>query len=284
MFASLTITVPTTLSGLTINELLQNKWLLSSSVIEQLQREKRIVVDGHKHFDWKTYTVTDNSQIEISLPIPFDFPVVPTEFPLTILYEDEHVIIVNKIEGRLALAVDETSKNTLQNGVEAYLRSQEHPLFHAYAIHDLEQDISGAVIFAKHPLILNLLLHQLQQKQLYGVYWTKVDSVMGGTYGKIQASISEEHDEINAKGTKAITHYEIIKRDRAANTSILEITIDTAIKHQIRLHLDSIGYPIKKITIAGMKRPLLHLKELHFHHPFMDQFVKASTPIPFEFE
>ena len=209
---------------------------------------------------------------------------------LQIIYEDKYLIVVNKKSGILTISTDKEKENTLYSKVKEYLKKQNKNN-KVFIVHRLDKDTSGLVIFAK----------SMQIKKILQDNWNKV---IRKYVGIVNCIIPKEKDVIknflaenkmhyvyctnNKKGKLAITEY--IKLDSNKKYSLLLINILTGRKHQIRVQLSDLGYPLvgdtkySKIKNKGIKRLYLHAIYLEFPHPITKEIIKLKTEIPSSFD
>ena len=222
--------------------------------------------------------------------LTFDFTdfkskeVEPYPGNLTILYEDQDLLMVDKPSGML-VHTDGNTLDTLTNRVKAY--TMNHPnVLDALPVHRIDVDTSGIVLFAKNPLEHAYLSHAMEHHDIHKTYHCLVEGVIKDEQGVIQTSIGKDrHSQrqiITSKGQSAYTEFRVIKRYQ--KTSLLHVVIKTGRKHQIRVHLTSIGHPIVGDTLYGATkapRLMLHHHELVLIHPLLRKSIRVQSPSPF---
>ena len=205
---------------------------------------------------------------------------------LDILYEDKYIIIVNKEAGLLTIASDKEKIKTLYHEVSTYLKKQNKNN-KVFIVHRLDKDTSGIVLLAKNKKVKEELQNNwhLFKREYYAVVYGNVLK----KFGTIKNYLSETktylvHKSNKKYGKLAITHYQKIKSN--SKYSLLKINIETGRKHQIRVHLNDLGYPIvgdklyNKIKNKGLKRLYLHASSLEFIHPISKEsmFINSTYP------
>lgn len=209
---------------------------------------------------------------------------------LNIVYEDKDIIVVNKPSGLLTIATDKEKEKTLFHKVYMYIK-KKNKNNKIFIVHRLDKDTSGLVLFAKS----EKLKMQLQKD------WDRL--VKERNYvAVVHGSIAKEQDEIvsylketktlltyscnNPKeGKKAITRYRtVLKND---NYSLLDISLKTGRKNQIRVHMNDIGYPIvgdrKYGKKDGFRRMYLHAYKLSLIFPKTNKLMSFEVDIPSQF-
>ena len=208
--------------------------------------------------------------------------------PFIILMEDEHIIIVDKPAGVLSIATDKEKLKTLYRKVSDYVKASNEEKKPIFIVHRLDKDVSGVMIFAKDPTTKRTL--QDNWAGAVKVYRAVVAGSPPQKEGTITSWLCENsaHNVYACKqGTegaeKAITHYKMLKS--VGGKSVMEIKIETGKKHQIRVHMASLGCPIvgDKLygtRVSGLSGIALHAITLEFEHPVTAERVKIKSPVP----
>lgn len=212
---------------------------------------------------------------------------------LEVLYEDNHLIVVNKMPGEIVQG-DKTGDKTLAEDVKKYIKQKYKKPGDVFLgiVHRLDRPTSGAVIFARTSKALVRLNKMLQDKEIRKTYWAIVGKrppVEKGTlthYIKKNESKNKSyaHEHKVKGGKEAILHFELISASKRYN--LLEIELETGRHHQIRAQLSLIGCTIKGDLKYGASRSnsdgsiSLHARRLNFIHPVKKEQVTvvASTP------
>lgn len=218
-----------------------------------------------------------------------DYPehnVTPWNFPIEVMYEDEHLIVINKPIHLKTHPNEPTEYKTALNAVQYYMQSQGETQS-PYVVHRLDKETSGLLLFAKNPIVLPLLTRQLEQKNMHRDYealatgYLKHDLTIDKPIGR------DRHDKrkrrIDANGQRAITHVTVLKHENK-NTRI-RCTLDTGRTHQIRVHLQSINHPLLGDPLYNVAtsatRLYLHAYRLRFTHPFTFETIDINCKTPF---
>lgn len=154
-------------------------------------------------------------------------------------------------------------------------------------IHRLDQDTSGAGLFAKTPLAGAMLDRMMEAREIKRVYTALVHGKMKKPKATISAKIGRHRHHptrrrVSATGKDAITHYEVTAYFPKMNLTKVDCWLDTGCTHQIRVHLAYIGHPLAGDTLYGGKpifpRQALHAKELKFIHPITEEKIDVFAP------
>ncbi|MFR6223655.1 MAG: RluA family pseudouridine synthase, partial [Lactococcus lactis] len=193
-----------------------------------------------------------------------------------ILYEDEHLIVVNKPEG-MKTHGNTADELALQNHVAAAINQE------VFVVHRLDQATSGAVLFAKNQFVLPILGKMFEENKIHREYLALVKGHFSENQFTIDRAIGQNrHDKnkriLSAKGQKAVTHVEIIKK--FTDKTLVKCTLDTGRTHQIRVHLSSLNHPIIGDALYGQKsqeRMMLHAGKIIIPHPFENKILEISA-------
>ena len=212
---------------------------------------------------------------------------------LTILYEDNHVIVVNKKASDIVQG-DKTGDETMPDTIKAYLKEKYQKPGNVFCgvVHRLDRPTSGAVVFARTSKALERLNAQFRDKETNKVYWAIVESKpekasatlihylkKNEKQNKSYASLTE-----TPGSKKAILHYQLIASSDKYH--LLEVRLETGRHHQIRVQLSTIGCIIKGDVKYGARRSNpdgsvgLHARTLTFNHPTTKEVISITAPVP----
>ncbi len=209
---------------------------------------------------------------------------------LSILFEDEHIIVIKKDAGLLSVASD----NGKDTEVTAYRQLMAHVRLEAqssriFVVHRLDRDTSGVMLFAKSEAVQQKLQSTWQESVQERLYVALVEGIVKQEQGTVKSWLKESktlrmYSSAHPNdGQLAVTHY---KRLRAGNGhSLLEVNLETGRKNQIRVHLSDIGHPIaddKKYgaAVKTIGRLGLHARVLAFVHPATNKLMRFETDVP----
>ena len=210
-----------------------------------------------------------------------------------ILFEDNHLIIINKRSGALVQG-DKTGDKTLGEHIKEFLKKKYNKPGDAYlgVIHRLDRPTSGVVIFAKTSKALTRLNEQFKERMVDKKYWAITEKNNEARFGKLENWILK-----NSKQNKSYIHlkkvsgskiaklkYQLIKELK--NYLLLEVVLETGRHHQIRAQLSEIGFIIKGDLKYGSKRSNkdgsidLHSYQVVFKHPVTKNIINIKAPLP----
>ncbi|MBM3452876.1 MAG: RluA family pseudouridine synthase [Bacteroidetes bacterium] len=212
---------------------------------------------------------------------------------LEILYEDNHVIVVNKKASDIVQG-DKTGDVTLPDLIKAYLKEKYNKPGNVFCgvVHRLDRPTSGAVIFARTSKALERLNKQFRDKETNKVYWAIVEQKPEKNSDRLVHSLRKNENQNksyvcdkNTNGAKeAILTYHFLKS--SDNYHLLEIELETGRHHQIRVQLSTIGCMIKGDLKYGSKRSnqdgsiCLHARKISFIHPTSKEQIEITAPVP----
>lgn len=216
--------------------------------------------------------------------------IIRTEMDLSILYEDEDILVINKPAGMPVHPSAGNYENTLANGIAWYF-TQKGEDFVYRCINRLDRDTTGALILAKNPLSAAILSVQMKKRQIRRTYLALVDGVPDSS-GTVDAPIARMDGsvitrEVNFQtGETAVTHYELLAA--GPRYSLLELHLETGRTHQIRVHMKYIGHPLPGDYLynpdySRIHRQPLHSFQLEFTHPVTKKPMLFTAPVPDDF-
>lgn len=213
------------------------------------------------------------------------------ETPIDIVFEDDHLLVVNKPAGVSSIPAQYHPNQTMANRVKAYYKRQGYVDQVVHIVTRLDRDTSGLMLFAKHGFAHAKLDVQLREKKFVKKYQAllsgEVDSLK--EHALIELPISRDltsiiKRKVSEEGQYAKTEYWLKIREEA--TALADIQLHTGRTHQIRVHFAAIGCPLVGDDLYGgsmdlpLERQALHCYELHFSHPFTNEDLAFTCPLP----
>jgi 23S rRNA pseudouridine1911/1915/1917 synthase len=216
---------------------------------------------------------------------------VRTAGGIRVLYEDADLLIVHKPPNLLTVATPDERDRTAYAYLRDYLRDH-NPRQKLFIVHRLDKLASGVLVFAKSEKVKSMLQGIFSRHDIERKYWAIVEGHVKQDQGTIRSRLAEDRSmrmrstEDTKKGKSAVTHFRVLKRSRSL--SVLEVTLETGRKNQIRAHLSEMGHPIVGDRAYGSKQnPLgrlgLHAFHLGFLHPVRGTQLSFQTEPPPEF-
>ena len=247
---------------------------------------RTMILDGRVQVDSRPA-----SQAKLPLTIGQTVEVGPRQLkkagPMPIVYEDQHLIVVDKPAGLLSVATPYENKNT----AHAILKRKYSPK-KVFVIHRLDQETSGLLMFAFTEQAYEVLKQELERHHVERIYLGVVEGTLKGK-GTWRSHLTEDEQYVvhssptpSETSELAITHYET-ELNRKEHT-LVRFRLETGKKNQIRVHAQVAGHPIYgdskyKAELPKARRLYLHAHELRFNHPITKKPLSFTSPIPKEF-
>jgi 23S rRNA pseudouridine1911/1915/1917 synthase len=261
----------------------------SRSVAERLLESKSVLVDGRSH--GKSHRLAGGEQLEFDPPETGRPVLAPEEMDLSIAYEDEHLVVVNKPAGLVVHPAPGHASGTLVHGL------LEHDVAGGEAdrpgiVHRLDRDTSGLMVVARSEEAHRRLQALVRKRALERHYLALVVGSPRSRSGRIEAPIGRDrrdplrHSLDTDSPRDAVTHFEVV--ELFSRHALLDVRLETGRTHQIRVHLAAIDLPVAGDPLygrpreLGLERQFLHAARLGFDHPFRDERVEVESPLPAE--
>jgi len=221
-------------------------------------------------------------------PILDDFIAPKCLDEIALLYQDEHILLINKPSGLLSLS----GKNPLNLDSVHYRLRKNFP--GVCMVHRLDFGTSGIMLLAMNKAMNALLTKQFQDRTIFKTYTSILMGALKNGRGTIDMPIAKDKPNFPlqkicySEGKAALSHYEVIERwSKPARTKVI-FRPETGRTHQLRIHSQAIGHPILGCDLYGTKetklmaeRMLLHATSLEFTHPFTGKAMRVECPCPF---
>ncbi|OCS87602.1 RluA family pseudouridine synthase [Caryophanon tenue] len=230
--------------------------------------------------------------IEVTVPEPEPLDVIPEAMDLEIVYEDADVLVVNKPRGMVVHPAPGHLTGTLVNGLMHHCTdlSGINGIMRPGIVHRIDKDTSGLLMVAKNDVAHESLVNQLVNKTVTRVYTALVHGHIAHEKGTIDAPIGRDQKDrqkqaVVDKGKHAVTHFRVLERIGGSFT-LVECRLETGRTHQIRVHMNYIGFPLAGDPKYGPRKTVdfdgqvLHAGVLGFEHPTTGEYLEFSAPIP----
>lgn len=265
----------------------QDDW--SRSQIQQWIKEGKVSVNGKSVK--ANYKLQLNDRIVLQVPPPKELKIEAENIPLDIVFEDEHVIVINKPRGLVVHPAPGHFNGTLVNGLLAHCTdlSGINGVLRPGIVHRIDKDTSGLIMVAKNDRAHLSLAEQLKEHTVNRTYVAIVHGDIAHEKGTVDAPIGRDPKNrqqmaVVENGKKAVTHFRVLERFR--QYSLLELQLETGRTHQIRVHMNYIGHPVAGDPKYGPQKTLkihgqaLHAKLLGFKHPVTNERLIFEAPLP----
>lgn len=276
-----------------IDKVLSEQLSHSRSQIQLWLKEQLVTVNGE--IVRSNYKVKAGDLIEIKIPEPEELVIEAENIPLTIVYEDQDVAVIDKPQGMVVHPAAGHPNGTLVNALMYHIKdlSSINGVIRPGIVHRIDKDTSGLLMVAKNDKAHESLAEQLKEKTSVRKYLALVHGEIGHDKGEINAPIGRSKVDrkmqaVIENGKQAVTHFEVVERFK--DYTLIELQLETGRTHQIRVHMKYIEHPVAGDPLYGPKKTLkghgqfLHAKTLGFVHPTTDEYMEFESPLPEIFE
>lgn len=276
-----------------IDKVLSEQLSHSRSQIQLWLKEQHVTVNGE--IVRSNYKVKSGDQIEIIVPEPEELVIEAENIPLTIVYEDQDVAVIDKPQGMVVHPAAGHANGTLVNALMYHIKdlSSINGVIRPGIVHRIDKDTSGLLMVAKNDKAHESLAEQLKEKTSVRKYLALVHGEIGHEKGEINApigrsKIDRKMQAVIENGKPAVTHFQVIERFK--DYTLIELQLETGRTHQIRVHMKYIGHPVAGDPLYGPRKTLvgngqfLHAKTLGFVHPSTGEYMEFESPLPEVFE
>ena len=269
----------------------------SRSFLQKQLKEGNVTIGGKAVKS--SYLLSEEEEITVLIPDNKEPDIEPENIPLSILYEDDQLLVVDKPKGMVVHPSAGHYSGTLVNALLYHCKgnlSGINGVLRPGIVHRIDKDTTGALLVCKTDLAHRDLAQQLKEHSITRRYRAIVHGNLKEEEGTIEGAIGRHPTErkkmaINPKnGKMAVTHYKVLEHYK--NYSYIECRLETGRTHQIRVHMSSIGHPLVGDTVYGPKKcpfpnlegQTLHAMILGFVHPVTKEYLEFTAPLPQYFE
>ena len=269
---------------------------LSRSALQALVADGHVLCNGR--LVAKSLKLKAGDTIVLEIPDAKPIEAVPQDIPLEIVYEDEHLLVVNKPKGMVVHPAPGNPDGTLVNALLWHCKGSLSGIggeIRPGIVHRIDKDTSGLLVAAKNDFAHLALSAQLSDHTMARTYEAVVCGNLREDAGTVDAPIGRHPTDrkrmavTQKNARRAVTHWSVIARYNGYTH--IRCELETGRTHQIRVHMAHIGHPLLGDLVYGHKRPekglsgqCLHARALRFLHPRTGELVTFSCPLPDYFQ
>ena len=271
---------------------------ITRNYAQRLIEEDKILVNGNK--TKSSYKLKLNDEVEFMDIDIVEAEILAENIPVEIIYEDDHIIIVNKAKGMVVHPGNGNTSGTLVNSLMYSHKdnlSQINGVVRPGIVHRIDKDTSGILVVAKTDKAHKILSESFKRHDLNRKYIAIVKGIVEKDNLKINLPIGRDNENrkkmaVTTKNSKeAITYIKVLERFYASNYTLVEATLETGRTHQIRVHMTYVGHPLMGDTTYsngknefGVEGQMLHAKLLGINHPITGKYLEFEVDVPSEFK
>lgn len=264
---------------------------ISRTNVQRLIESGNILVNNN--IQKISYKVQAGDEISIVIPEAKEIELKPQDIKVDIVYEDSHIIVVNKPKGLVVHPAIGNPDGTLVNAIMNICKDSLSGIggeIRPGIVHRLDKDTTGLLIIAKNDKAHINLSEQIKNREVKKMYVALVRGIVPEDEATINMPIGRSTKDrkkmaVIKNGKEAVTHFKVLNRFK--NYTLLEIKIDTGRTHQIRVHMSEIGYPVVGDMVYsngknefGVEGQMLHAKSLDFKHPITKKQMHLEAELP----
>ncbi len=265
---------------------------LSRSAAQKLIDEGNVTVNSF--IVTKNYKVKADDRVTVRIPKPKELEITAEDIPLDIRYEDDDLLVVNKIKGMVVHPAAGNYDGTLVNALMYHCKdslSGINGVIRPGIVHRIDKDTSGLLIVAKNDFAHISLAEQIKAHTFTREYQSVVYGRFKNEEGTVDAPVGRHPVDrkkmtVTVKNSKnATTHYRVVKQYK--DFTHLALRLETGRTHQIRVHMSYIGHPVAGDPVYGPKRVIeylggqcLHAGLIGFKHPRTKEYIEIQSELP----
>jgi len=272
----------------------ENMEELSRATVQILIKTGKILVNGQSLK--ASYHLRTGEEVDVELPEPQVVAIEPQNIPLTIIYQDEDLVVVDKPQGLVVHPAHGNWDHTMVNALLYHIRdlSGINGELRPGIVHRLDKDTSGVMVVAKNDSAHRSLAEQIRVHSIKREYIALVHGVIKENLGTIDAPIGRSKLDrkkmaVVKEGRSAISNYEVMQR--FSNYTLVKVSLLTGRTHQIRVHFSYIKHGVVGDPLYGstkkhfdLEAQALHAHLLGFNHPRSGEYVEFTSPLPGYFQ
>ncbi len=271
--------------GFQLGDYLKEHLMMSRNGVIKVKKSNSLKVNGvNVHTN---ITIKAGDKVEFELPDQSSEGILPEYMELDVIYEDDYMIVINKIAGIPTHPSKNHFMGTLANGLMYHLMEEGRDIT-IRPVNRLDRNTSGLVLFAKSSHIQHLMSLESYKHNITKEYLAIAQGNMAADSGTVDAPIALEKERsikrvVREDGARAVTHYRVL--ERYEGYTLLSIVLETGRTHQIRVHMAHIGYPLLGDDLYGgsrekIDRHALHAYNIKMLHPIMHNALDLTAELP----
>ncbi|MBQ8793825.1 MAG: RluA family pseudouridine synthase [Clostridia bacterium] len=277
--------------GCRLDVFLAEKVNITRSYAATLIGEENVLVNGKKAA--KNTKLKMGDAVQVTIPNPQEYTAEPENIPIDIVYEDEHLLVVNKPKDMVVHPAAGNYSGTLVNAILYHCGdslSGINGIMRPGILHRIDKNTSGLLLVAKNDNAHLYLAEQIKEHSLTREYEAVVYGNLKDDDGTVNAPIARhpvkrKQMAIVEGGKEAVTHYTVL--ERFGDFTHVRLRLETGRTHQIRVHMASLGHPVAGDDVYGPSKVItklggqcLHARKIGFIHPKTHEYMEFSSELP----